>query len=198
MSTVPGAALAVEERGLQDKIQVVGTSLVSVSGPYLKSGAAKLISFWVRGGKALGAAEQLDVEQIVEGFASAVKASALSVPLRCFIGENKPLRPETREDGNAKEQRAQRPFRHHCGKWRDMALLEDRNIRWMPLRYAFSPADSTHIFDMIKVCVSAYDFQRVLSRQRRNPQVAIWNRLTFLFEIVADCCVPIRSFSITR
>ncbi len=46
MSTVPGAALAVEERGLQDKIQVVGTSLVSVSGPYLKSGAAKLISFW--------------------------------------------------------------------------------------------------------------------------------------------------------
>jgi len=46
MSTVPGAALAVEERGLQERIQVVGTSLVSVSGPYLKSGAAKLISFW--------------------------------------------------------------------------------------------------------------------------------------------------------
>jgi simple sugar transport system substrate-binding protein len=46
MSTVPGAALAVEERGLQEKSQVVGTSLVSVSGPYLKSGAAKLISFW--------------------------------------------------------------------------------------------------------------------------------------------------------
>jgi simple sugar transport system substrate-binding protein len=46
MSTVPGAALAVEERGLQDRIQVVGTSLVSVSGPYLKSGAAKLIAFW--------------------------------------------------------------------------------------------------------------------------------------------------------
>ena len=46
MSTVPGAALAVEEKGLQDKIQVVGTSLVAVAGPYLKSGAAKLISFW--------------------------------------------------------------------------------------------------------------------------------------------------------
>lgn len=46
MSTVPGAALAVEEKGLQDKIEVVGTSLVAVSGPYLKSGAAKLISFW--------------------------------------------------------------------------------------------------------------------------------------------------------
>jgi hypothetical protein len=41
---------------------------------------------------------------------STKKASALFVPLRCSIGENKPLRPETREDGNAKESRAQRPF----------------------------------------------------------------------------------------
>jgi hypothetical protein len=63
---------------------------------------------------------------------STKKASALFVPLRCSIGEKKPLRPETREDGNAKEQRAQRPFRHHCGKRRGMALLEDRYIRWMP------------------------------------------------------------------
>ena len=63
---------------------------------------------------------------------STKKASALFVPLRCSIGENKPPRPETREDGNAQEQRAQRPFRHHCGKRRGMALLEDRYIRWMP------------------------------------------------------------------
>lgn len=46
MSTAPGAALAVEELGLQDRVNVVGTSLVSVTGQYLESGAAKLISFW--------------------------------------------------------------------------------------------------------------------------------------------------------
>lgn len=46
MSTAPGAGLAVEEKGLQDKVMVVGTSLVSVSGQYLESGAVKLISFW--------------------------------------------------------------------------------------------------------------------------------------------------------
>lgn len=42
----PGAGLAVEEMGLQDKVTVVGTSLVSVSGKYLKTGAVDLISFW--------------------------------------------------------------------------------------------------------------------------------------------------------
>ncbi|GAK55620.1 ribose/xylose/arabinose/galactoside ABC-type transport system protein [Candidatus Vecturithrix granuli] len=46
MSTAPGAGLAVEEKGLQDKVMVVGTSLVSVTGQYLESGAVKLISFW--------------------------------------------------------------------------------------------------------------------------------------------------------
>ena len=46
MSTAPGAGLAVEEKGLQDKVMVVGTSLVSVSGQYLESGGTKLISFW--------------------------------------------------------------------------------------------------------------------------------------------------------
>jgi len=46
MTTAAGAALAVEERGLKDSIAVVGTSLVSVTGQYIKSGAAKLISFW--------------------------------------------------------------------------------------------------------------------------------------------------------
>ncbi|NPV51992.1 MAG: autoinducer 2 ABC transporter substrate-binding protein [Firmicutes bacterium] len=42
----PGAGLAVEEMGLQDKITVVGTSLVSICRQYLKSGAVDLISFW--------------------------------------------------------------------------------------------------------------------------------------------------------
>ncbi len=45
-TTAPGAGLAVEEAGLQDKISVAGTSLVSSCGQYLKSGATKMIFFW--------------------------------------------------------------------------------------------------------------------------------------------------------
>lgn len=43
---VVGAALAVEEAGLTGKVSIVGTSLVSVSGPYLESGEINMISFW--------------------------------------------------------------------------------------------------------------------------------------------------------
>jgi len=43
---VVGAALAVEEAGLTGKVTIVGTSLVSVSGPYLESGDIQMISFW--------------------------------------------------------------------------------------------------------------------------------------------------------
>jgi simple sugar transport system substrate-binding protein len=41
-----GAGLAIEEMGLQNKVSVVGTSLVSVSSKYLQSGATDVISFW--------------------------------------------------------------------------------------------------------------------------------------------------------
>jgi len=46
MTTAPGAGLAVEQRGLEDQVSVVGTSLVSVSGQYLESGATDMIAFW--------------------------------------------------------------------------------------------------------------------------------------------------------
>src|SRR5262249_52804548 len=46
MGTAAGTGLAVEERGLQAKVSIVGTSLPSVSGQYLKTGAVKMISFW--------------------------------------------------------------------------------------------------------------------------------------------------------
>lgn len=46
MGDVAGAALAVEEAGLSGKIKIVGTSLVSVSGKYIKSGTIDMISFW--------------------------------------------------------------------------------------------------------------------------------------------------------
>ena len=46
MTIAPGAGLAVEERGLQDQVVVVGTSLVSVAGQYLESGATDMIAFW--------------------------------------------------------------------------------------------------------------------------------------------------------
>jgi simple sugar transport system substrate-binding protein len=45
-TTAAGAGLAVEEKGLQEKIAVIGTGLTSQCGPYLKGGGAKLISFW--------------------------------------------------------------------------------------------------------------------------------------------------------
>ncbi len=43
---VAGIGLAIEERGLQNKTCVVGTSLPSIAGQYLKSGAVKTINFW--------------------------------------------------------------------------------------------------------------------------------------------------------
>lgn len=46
-STDPaGAGLAVEELGLQGKVHVVGTSIPSVSGQYIRSGAVHMIGFW--------------------------------------------------------------------------------------------------------------------------------------------------------
>ncbi|WP_291636077.1 substrate-binding domain-containing protein, partial [Clostridium sp.] len=46
MSDIAGAALAVEELGLQGKIAICGTSLVSVAGKYIKDGTITMASFW--------------------------------------------------------------------------------------------------------------------------------------------------------
>lgn len=46
MTDPVGIGLAIEEMGLQDKTAVVGTSLVSVAGAYLETGAIDAISFW--------------------------------------------------------------------------------------------------------------------------------------------------------
>ena len=46
MPDVAGAALAVEELGLAGKVRIVGTSLVSVAGKYVKDGTISMISFW--------------------------------------------------------------------------------------------------------------------------------------------------------
>ena len=43
---VAGAALAVEDAGLGSQVNVVGTSLPSIAGPYITSGTIKAISFW--------------------------------------------------------------------------------------------------------------------------------------------------------
>lgn len=43
---VAGIGLALQEAGLQGKVAVVGTSLVSIAGKYLQSGAVSMISFW--------------------------------------------------------------------------------------------------------------------------------------------------------
>ena len=46
MQDIAGAALAVDEAGLSGKIALAGTSLVSVSGKYIKEGTIDMISFW--------------------------------------------------------------------------------------------------------------------------------------------------------
>lgn len=46
MTTSVGAGLAVEEAGLQNKVSVVSTGMVSVTGQYLESGAVKEIQLW--------------------------------------------------------------------------------------------------------------------------------------------------------
>ncbi|MGD1817038.1 MAG: autoinducer 2 ABC transporter substrate-binding protein [Pleomorphochaeta sp.] len=46
MPDVAGAALAVQELGLQGKIAIVGTSLVSVAGKYIEDGTIQMASFW--------------------------------------------------------------------------------------------------------------------------------------------------------
>ncbi len=47
MTTVPGAARAIEEKGLIGKVGAFGTCLPSVAGDYLKNGSAISIHFWV-------------------------------------------------------------------------------------------------------------------------------------------------------
>ncbi len=45
-SDPPGAGLAVAEKGLQNKIAVVGTSIGSMAGPGLEDGSIKVVSIW--------------------------------------------------------------------------------------------------------------------------------------------------------
>ncbi len=47
MSTVPGAAQAIQEQGRIGDVAAFGTCLPSVAGDYLQSGAAESIHFWV-------------------------------------------------------------------------------------------------------------------------------------------------------
>lgn len=71
MADVAGAALAAEELGLAGKVKIVGTSLVSVSGKYVKDGTIDMISFWdpAIAGKAMIqlATKVLDGEKIETG-----------------------------------------------------------------------------------------------------------------------------------
>lgn len=47
MTTVPGAAQAIEELGLVGEVAAFGTCLPSVAGDYIESGAVESIHFWV-------------------------------------------------------------------------------------------------------------------------------------------------------
>lgn len=71
MSTVPGAAAAIEERGAIGRVAAFGTALPSVAGEYLKSGAAKSIHFWVPADAAYATAKlaymMLEGQEIKDG-----------------------------------------------------------------------------------------------------------------------------------
>ena len=71
MSTAPGAAAAIEEKGLIGKVAAFGTCLPSVAGDYLESGAAQSIHFWVPADAgyvtAMAAYKTLKGEAIVDG-----------------------------------------------------------------------------------------------------------------------------------
>lgn len=72
MSTVPGAAQAITEKGLIGKVAAYGTCLPSVAGDYIASGAAKQIHFWIPSDAGYAAAriayETLKGNKIADGF----------------------------------------------------------------------------------------------------------------------------------
>ena len=67
----PGAAAAIEEKGLIGKVAAFGTCLPSVAGDYLESGAAESIHFWVPANAgyvtAMAAYKTLKGEEIKDG-----------------------------------------------------------------------------------------------------------------------------------
>jgi simple sugar transport system substrate-binding protein len=64
-SDPPGAGLAVAEKGLQDKIAVVGTSIGSMSGQGLEDGSIKVVSIWDP--QKIGYACAFIIKRVLEG-----------------------------------------------------------------------------------------------------------------------------------
>lgn len=92
MGDVAGAALAVEEAGLSGKVKIVGTSLVSVSGKYIKSGTIDTISFWdpADAGYAMNVLAQkiLSGEKVGDGIDLGVKGyDKLKLDGKVFTGQ---------------------------------------------------------------------------------------------------------------
>jgi simple sugar transport system substrate-binding protein len=64
-SDPPGAGLAVAEKGLQDKIAVVGTSVGSMAGAGLEDGSIKVVSIW--NPQNIGYGAVWVIKQVLEG-----------------------------------------------------------------------------------------------------------------------------------
>lgn len=64
-SDPPGAGLAVAEKGLQDKIAVVGTSIGSMAGAGLEDGSIKVVSIWDP--QKIGYGAVWVIKQVLEG-----------------------------------------------------------------------------------------------------------------------------------
>lgn len=77
MPDIARAALAVQELGLSGKVYIVGTSLVSVSGKYIREGTIDTIGFWdpALAGKAMIqlAINVLDGQEVSDGMDLGIK-----------------------------------------------------------------------------------------------------------------------------
>ena len=77
MADPAGIARAVDEMGMTGKVHIVGTSLVSVCGKYVRDGVIDMISFWdpAAAGYAMNelALRILNGEEIGEGTALTVQ-----------------------------------------------------------------------------------------------------------------------------
>lgn len=95
MPSCPAAALAAETEGVEDRVNIVGASLVSVTKSYLESGSLKMISLWDPGnaGYVMNkiAVKILDGETIRDGMDLGVKGyeniRADSNNLNLFFGK---------------------------------------------------------------------------------------------------------------
>jgi simple sugar transport system substrate-binding protein len=100
-SDPPGAGLAVAEKGLQDQIAVVGTSIGSMAGPGLEDGSIKVVSIWNPQNIGYGAVyvikEVLDGNEITDGM-DVPKLGKITIDGKVIYGDKSGILNITKEN----------------------------------------------------------------------------------------------------